>query len=277
MTSYTYIIKINIKKEMELVIKMQKDNEYYLYRNIYDTIILCNSDEQMFKEFKEYVIHNITVINKIINTDMDKMTDEEFWKFINIVLDIDFKDKDYLKMVSLMKGKKFDHFDEIWSTMTFKSTKSEGHGHDFSWWEAEFQRGFKCVVSEKLEIDSSKPYTVSEIKKMIASNDLVLIADLEEDLEFTEPKFKREKIQDFPLLSLYISINSELFPYAVQIARKKVTKKKVLKVMAKVVEDLQEDIELLLNFNFSYKSQCEDWYENSGMKLLLQRVTENKK
>lgn len=263
-------------------------NEYEFLDDIEDLNDGTYDPDEMVEKFKDCVANNIRVINKIINADIDKMTDEEFWDFINKAFDVNFKQKHYLKMISLLKGKKFNCFSEIWSTMTFTATKTEGRGHDFSWYETKFQQGFKVAVSKGLSIDDGKAYSVEEIKQLIASNDLVLIDDSQRDLQFTSPNFEEEPFQELPMLKghyneffdlLEFNVEgSELFPHAIQVVREKYTKKKILKKMASKIEELQAEINQFLQVNSSnyYKESvgqpCKNWFEESSMKLSLQAL-----
>lgn len=244
------------------------------------------SNESNFKTFKEEIEKHLNIIKRVLDSDIDKLTDDEFFNLLMGTYSITLDTEDYLKLLSKKYHKKYIFVGEIPTTMTFTGRATEGHGRSFSWWPQLYQVGYDAAISRDMDYEYNKVYTKEEVNKLVSDKSVVLLTENHkpvDNIDFKEETFTPFSINDkFNIdgntLSGFTLNNYNLY---IKYLKRKFTKKKILMDIKKYAIDLQKDIDSvtkLSNQNDSLYSEltklCNDWYESSEAKnkfLLLQR------
>lgn len=242
------------------------------------------SEKDIFNMFKEKVHKYINTVNSIVNTDFEKLSDEEFYDLLCNLYSINLTEMDYLKILSQVNNKKYNRFTEIGTYMTFPGTVTEGHGHDFSWWEQLYQVKYIIAVSEDINIEYDSIFSKEDIKSMIENKNIVIVNNTSVPLDLhNNPNFKQEEVETLPSIHLNFSrtfdefdgtISKKFnFPIVASMLRRKFTKKKVLDDMRNYIDKLQAQINEVLSY-FQHNQSvyieifklCSTWFENSEEK-----------
>ena len=236
-------------------------------------------------QFKEAIKRIVDYIYRIINIDLEKMNDKEFYDLIKYFYYIKLDENDYLEMISRKNNCKYTKIVTIPTTMVFDEMVEEGHRKSFSYWKQHFQVYLQVTTNLDI-ISSNHVYTVEEIKKLLLDKSIVVVSkearDLNKKLEFEEDYISIMK--DIPSLDIYIDDmysmhelsskfivnNFELF---IELLRSKFTKKKILRDMKKCLITMQEEMEEVFKYtdrNYGdytlIAKLCKKWFDESEEK-----------
>lgn len=245
------------------------------FENIYDYLYRINNDE-IIERFKIIVNEYFNIINKLLEVDIDDLSDEDFYKLLTKFYDINLDSDDYLEILSQYNDKKYVNYGIIPTNMTFYDIVSEGHGKNFSWWEEELQACYHVAYSDNFKIDMDRLYTKDEIKELVSNKEIVILK--EEDIPLTyNDNFTYDKYEFIPSLNIDISYYSNNmsqflinnFNLFGKILRKNFTNKKILSDIKKSMYVFKKEIEEVILYLKSDKlinSQvgiaCENWFDS---------------
>ena len=277
---------MNIDKKS---ITLTEDTYAYIYRT---------SGQEIFETFRDALKKYINIIDDLVNNDLRKLSDEEFYDLLCKVYSISLTEEDYLKILSKKYNKKYNRFTEIGTFMTFNDIATEGHGRDFSWWEQLYQVRYIAAVSEDTEIEYDSVLRKKDIKKMVEDRSIVIVEiksrPINNKLNINE---KFENIPSIKLNCCYSNVpygrmtssiyKDDNFSIVISMLRKKFTKKRILKDMKDYIEELRTEMEIVLsNSQQGYPCSevsklCNEWYDKSEEKekinILQRKVNENEK
>ena len=254
-----------------LRIKLTEDTYSYIGRN---------PNKKNAETFKTSLQKYINLIRELIDTDFNKLTDQEFYKLLSKVYYIALDMDDYLKMISMYNDKKYTSYYRIPTAMTFKDIETEGHGKDFDWWEQLYQVYYVVVVTKEFNFDYNKTYTKEEIKHLVATKEIALLTREQEPINHKR-KNTQEEYEEIPTLDIdikgygdniteFVINNYHLFG---KLLRRKYTKKAILKDMKKMISNLNSEIEEIFSrtkskdYNYSKTAKlCQEWFETSPEK-----------
>lgn len=232
------------------------------------------SENENAAEFEKTIKKKVSFIKKIVEIDFKEMSDENFYDLLTEIYSITLTDSDYLDIISRINNKKYTHFSEIDTQMTFNETAAEGHGRDFSWCQQLYQIRYLIAVAENVNLSLYPTLSKNEIKKLIADKSIVLLQKKAKPLN-KKPDFTKEKLEKLPMIHCgrygYV-IKDEYFHYTVSLLREKFTKGIVLKDIRTIFDDLQDKINIILQGKYSdhehskIANLCNDWYKNSDEK-----------
>lgn len=268
---------MNIDKKS---ITLTEDTYAYIYRA---------SEQEIFETFRNTLKKYINIINDLVNQDLKKLSDEQFYDLLCKVYSISLTDEDYLKILSKRNNKEYNRFTEIGTFMTFTDTASEGHGRDFSWWKQLYQVRYIIAISEDAEIEYDSVLRKKDIKKMVDDKSIVIV---ERKARPINNKLNiNETIENIPSIKLNCSYSNgtygrmsgsiykdDNFPIVISMLRRKFTEKRILKDMKSYVEELQDEMEIVLSqsqhgYPYSEISKlCNEWYEKSEEKEKLKSL-----
>ena len=240
------------------------------------------SDEENVLRFKKFLQEYISILNEVIVSDFDKLSDKDLYKLLSKIYSISLSEKDYLKMLSMYNNKKYTSIYRIPTKMTFKSLATEGHGRSFDWWDQLYQVYYVVAASDTFKFDYNKTYSKSEIKKLSSDKTIVLLNKVDKTVDYID--FTQQRYEEIPTLGINnFSDNSEFildnFNLFGKLLRIKFKKRKVLKDVKIIVDALNEDIDDVLSpakskYSIYYESakDCKKWYDLSKEKKDYQDI-----
>ena len=148
-----------------------------------------------YSEF-DYAISEIENIHKsfilLLSKDYKCITDEEYYNIINQFYDITFFKSDILKILSIIDKVNYDKYQWLKTRVIFTTLVTEGHGRDFSFWNATRQLMLELITPDGLVIDKKHDYSSEEIKEIFNNYKVYLFDYSNKDLGI-EPKLPFEK------------------------------------------------------------------------------------
>lgn len=264
-------------------------NRITLYEDTYEYVGVVGS-EKNFEKFKIKMENYIDIINKLINLDIKKLSDQDFYELLKHIYCIGLNKEDIIEILSKKNKKKYFNTYNINTTMTFEGIFEDGYSRDYSYCKQLFQICFNVIVSEKLYKNDSRrlcnshlnPYTKDEINKMLDNNDIIIMKELVNPIINKDLiNFKQESETIFPSLNIdfedrlisYKLVNSKFmqdnFELFVEMVRRIFTKKRILKDIKIYVEELQDDIDAIFMGKYDcleITELCKNWYYTSEIK-----------
>ena len=268
-------MEVNKKNDMQII--RLRENTFW---NV------DGNKEENFKIFKELLKDYIIRLKTIVESDFDKLSDQELYAMLNDVYDIQLDENDYLSMLSKYNNKRYVDFNILPTTMFFKSVKSEGHGKSLDMWEQLYQVCYLAAISDKFECDYNKIYTKEEIKELVDNKTVILLKRKDKEADHYG-NFSQDDLELLPTLdvdikdcsdnlSKFVLNNINLFG---QLLRKQFTKKRVLKDIKEIIEDLDYDIndvfDEIESDDLDYSDiamACKEWYDSSKEKEDYQEI-----
>lgn len=250
-----------------------------------------NGDE-VLKIFKKRLTEKIDLVNKLIDTDYDSLTNEEYYYLIRNIFDIILKEQDFLAYISKMRKKEYSYFCTIPTSMTFSEYKSEGKGINSSFWKQTYQVFVEVAVSDKTNLDSKKKYSKEEIRNMYLANQITVLDYESMELE----KFMKdmENFDEYPtpiykLAKKIIPNNEEYkneFDFYMNALRRKVNKEFIMGELRKYVEELNVELydifisSSMLDEYGKVAKKCKKWFKennkNDDLNNLSKRLSKRK-
>lgn len=239
------------------------------------------------KVFQENIKKEIMMINRLLNSNLEKLSNRDFYNLISEFYDVTLEEDDYLDIISKMYNKKFTKFVEIGTYMTFEDIKSEKYGRKSDWWRQLYQIKYIVVVSEDIDIKPDSIFKKADIKKLIKNNKIVIIE--RKTVAINEKLKYNEKPVAFPMTKFNCSYSddgmygniedNEYFPVIISILRKKFTKEKIIIDMKNYLRDLQLQINTILSSNLDNSFHTDtshtfsNWFNNSKEKEQIKRLS----
>lgn len=268
-------------------ITLTEDTYAYIYRA---------SEQEIFETFRDTLKKYINIIDDLVNQDLKKLSDEEFYDLLRKVYSISLTEEDYLKILSKRNNKKYNIFTEIGTFMTFTDTATEGHGRDFSWWKQLYQVRYIIAVSEDTEIEYDSVLRKNDIKKMVEDKSIVIIE--RKTRQINNKLNINETVENIPSIKLNCSYSNGIygrmtgsiykddnFPIVISMLRRKFTKKRILKDMKDYIEELEEEMKIVLSHSqsgYAYNEVsrlCNEWYgkskEKEKLNILQRKINGN--
>lgn len=254
-----------------------------LARDTYECIGL-SSDPENALIFKTKIKEYISILNEIIESNFDRLTDKNLYELLSKIYCISFDEMDYLKILSKHNNKKYTHIHKLPTTMVFSDIATEGHGKSFDWWNEFYQVYYVAATSDQFKFDHNKTYSKKEIKKLLSDKSIVVLKcdkkEIDDNQNFVQEDY--EPISPLNINSENYIDNASTFisdNYGGKLIRKKLTKKVVLKDIKKIINILNNEIEDILS---NAKSQdpyylgtsiiCKEWFESSEEKKKYQNI-----
>ena len=239
-----------------------------------------SSDEENAFQFEREVKNYISTIKEIVEIDFSRLTDRELYELLTKIYNISLDDKDYLEILSKRYNKEYTHFYRIPTTFTFYDIKQEGHGTNFSWWQQLYQIYYNVAATGDVNFDYNKIYNKEEIKELVDSNNIILLKQESEEI-IDNQEFPKEEYEELAVLNIdindygnnisqFIINNYQLFG---KLLRENFPKKKVLSDMKKLINDLQDDMDVLFYYvnsidilYYNMARICKEWFDTSDDK-----------
>lgn len=202
-----------------------------------DTLNDINSNNINTNLFIERINDYLERANVLINNKMDDMTPEELYVSLREVFDIYFEPHDYLRVLSLKNKKHYSNFVNI------KTNMYDEYGYNVS---------YLCAKTHKAECENNDTLSVDQLRKLTNSEELIA---LRPKFEKVDRKGKHEKYESF--IYDYINVNdgfiendSELYPYAALLLKKKTVVKYVLYDLKLYVDEVLHQIREITKLSF---------------------------
>lgn len=259
-------------------------NRESLGEDIYSLFGTTN-DEEILEFFKKKLTEKLELINRMINTDYDKLTNEEYYYLLRNLYGIKLEERDFLAYISKIRNKKYTSFYTIPTTMIFKDYKSEGKGINYSYWKQPYQVFVKVAISEGTKIESKKNYSKVDIRNMHLANKITVldyesmevedfVRDMEEFDEYPAPPNKLAK-RIVPHNEEY----KEEFDFYMEAIRRTVNKNFIMRNLRKYVEELNEelyDIFIYSSMSYGYgevAKKCKEWFKENNISDSLNDIS----
>ena len=244
------------------------------------------SNEANVEKFKTELQKYIKILNKVIDSAFDKLTDKELYELLSEVYGISLDEEDYLKMLSMYNNKKYTFVYRIPTTMTFNGTVNEGHGRNFDCWKQLHQIYYFAAVSDMFKFDNNKIYSKEEIKKNVSDKSIILLKQeaeaIDDNINFISEEFEQIPSLDIDInsysdnISKFVLDNYSLFGL---LLRKRFTKSIVLNDMRKMLNVITEEIQDVFSEiksndpDYSETARlCKEWYDTSTEKVEYQGI-----
>lgn len=254
------------------------DNTYACANNL--------SNTENITKFKKQVRKYISILNKIIEADFDKITDKNLYNLLTKVYSIKLTEEDYLEMFSISNGKKYSKIRQIPTTQTFYERNAIGHGNCFDWNIQLYQIFYVVAISDEMKFDYNKTYSKAEIKKLASEKTIVILKEktmpIEENTNFNQEKYEVMPSLDIEIksseynISNYVMKNFSLFG---NLLRKEFKKKNVLKDIKELLDAIQNDMERIFSHTDSQDwcyaqiaTRCKNWFDSSNEKCEYQNL-----
>lgn len=259
-----------------------EDINYWSYENLFDRVFEI-SDNEILDMFKKEINNNLNFINSLLNTDLKKMSNEDYYNLIKNIYNISLEDKDYLKIISKKMNKNCVRFSTINTTMTFTGIATEGRGRSFDHWDQLYQIKYDVAEFEDCKLKFNETLSKDKLRKMLDKKKIILIERHTVPIG-DEPDFIEEKEEEFPVTWKcrgYEIENSEKeeFDIIVDLIRKKITKKRILEDLKGYIEELKDEINYAISFNcesdypfYNISKLCNEWYNSSEEKEKLKEL-----
>ena len=234
--------------------------------------------EENVETFKTKIQEYINILKELVESDLDKLNDKKLYELLSNIYDITLDEEDYLKMFSKYNNKKYTFIHRIPTTMTLTRRTAQGHGRSFDWWNQLYQVYYLVATSDTFEFDYNKTYSKEEIKKIISDKSIVILKQEEVAINGNQ-NFVKESYEPIPTLDIDIKNYSDnmsqfiLNNYSLfgELLRKKFTKHTVLKDVKKIIDDLNQDMQVIFS-TAQLKEQlysdiaiiCKEWFESSA-------------
>lgn len=145
-----------------------------LARDTYECVGL-SSDSVNAQIFKNKIKEYISMLDEIIESNFDKLTNKELYELLSKIYCISFDEMDYLKMLSKHNNKQYTYIHKLPTTMVFSDIATEGHGKGFDWWNEFYQVYYVAATSDQFKFDYNKTYSKKEIKELLADKSIVVL------------------------------------------------------------------------------------------------------
>ena len=249
------------------------------------SLIGTSDEEDILETFKKKLQEEIDYVNKLINTDYDKLSNVDFYYLIRDLYSITLTERDFLNFISKKRNKEYTYFKIIPTTMVFNDYKSEGKGKNFSYWKQPYQIFVDVALAEDANIDSKKNYSSIDIKNMYDKNKITVLEY--DSIELEEYISDIEELEEYPAPELKLAKSiipdnddyKEEFDFYISALRRKLTKKFVLNDLYKYVEDLNEElynIFLFSSMSYGYgllSNRCKEWFKTTSIGDELNGIT----
>ena len=271
----------NIQLVEGIIMEINKKNEMQIIRLHENTFWNVDGNtEENLKIFKELLRDYIIKLKKIVESDFDKLFDQELYTILNDVYDIQLDQNDYLFMLSKYNGKRYVDFNLLPTTMFFKSVKSEGHGKSLDMWEQLYQVCYLVAISDTFECDYNKIYSKEEIKELVDNKTIILLKRKDKEADYYG-SFAQGDYEQIPTLGIDVSDYTDNLNQFVldnfnlfgELLRKKFTKARVLKDIKEIIEEFDCDINDVFDeidsddLDYSDIARvCKEWYDSSEEK-----------
>ena len=233
--------------------------------------------EESVTSFKNFIKNILDIANDLTYTNLDTLSDTEYYNLVKRFYNIYFNEKDYLQILKHRNHKEY-------RLMEFKTnmTYTDYSGQTADYWKTLYQRRYLAAVSQNVELEANDIFPVTLLKAWMNTKDIILIKETDKPIENLD--FFYEKAQNLPLVSFYELEASSMKPegmdfhFFISKLRKKITKKKVLTDVKELLLELQNDLQTFLsdpNFPQGYEEERQEirkWYKGSIEKQKMARI-----
>lgn len=242
-------------------------------------------EDQILEVFKKKLKEKIDYINDLINVDLDKLTNVEFYYLIRRLYGITLEEKDFLAFVSKKRNKEYTMFKTIPTTMVFQDYKKEGTGSSFDYWKQPYQIFIEAALSHDTKLDSKKNYTSTDIKNMSENNEITVLDY--QSLELEDYISDIEILEEYPVKELKLAKSivpnneeyKDEFDYYMTAIRRVVNKPFILRDLRKYVKELNDelyDVFIYSSMSFGYgeiAKKCKEWFKQENISDELKNIS----
>ena len=250
-------------------------------KKVIDLFSEINMEERV-KSFKTAIKNILDMAHDLTYTDLDDLSDTEYYNLVKRFYNIYFTEKDYLKILNRRNHKEYRLMD-FKTNMTYTDYIKEKSGSTTDYWKGLYQRSQLAAVSQNVELEANDIFPVVLLKNFITTMDIILIKETDKEIE-EDLDFSSEEAQNLPLIPFYELEASAMKPegtdfhFFISKLRKKITKKKILADIKKLLLELQNDIQAFLNdpnFPQAYeeeRKEIREWYKGAIEKQKMTRI-----
>lgn len=227
--------------------------------------------------FKKELNSYLDKISSIVDTDIDSLSDLDFYELIGDIYKYNFSLSDFFKLFSQKYGKKFVRLDEIRTNMFTTVIETSGHGRSFDWWEQQKEVNYLIAVDKSTLIDHNKLYSKVEIENLLFNKSILLLHAKFCDFKYWEKNGRYVDFEPIPLSEDFdadkpANIMGSNFIYAnfelvVSFLRKRFPKRVILKDLKMYLIDLLNQLDEVFSYSeYGINVRCLNWYNSSSAK-----------
>lgn len=210
----------------------------------------------------------------------DKLDNMEYASMIASIFTYYFDAVDYLKIFSLRTGKHFKEYRLIKTKMLLNVAVRRDGTDTFDMVEAIV--GFNVAYSEESKLKPGHHYSKEELKKLMASGDIVLLS--EQYFEPDNSHFKVDDYENFPITEVYniTKYDSPYYMTTIEYMRQNISKVFLTKGLNTFGNNIVSSIEEIKNnpnhifFEEKYADACLEAMEEKGQIRKLTRFISKK-
>jgi hypothetical protein len=250
------------------------------------TVKRCTLLEETYKtgnkeDFQKGIEGYVNLLNELTKTDLDSLTNKEYYDLLSKFYTIRFEGEDFLKAFSVHNNKKYTGFEEIKTDMVIQEKSKEGFGNYVAWSNKKQKVSYIAAVSDiNTKSDPNREYTKAEIKELVDSNDIVIVNVKKTDI----PKLadNSEEYEAFPVVDIN-GIESDFFkaniPLFGRMLREEITEEKLRNDIIKFLNELNFQLRTVTIFNKGIyqktNEECKKWWIQSPLKEEYDNIEED--
>ena len=152
-------------------------------------------------------------------------------------------DYDYQHILELAYNKKFPGKAVIMTTMHDITTKTEGHGRSFDYFEEEIGINLKIYYTENANINLDHVYTIAEIEELLDENKVLIMYEEERKLGSEDEEYQSEKYQEFEsIYDDFLKTTGAYYPYTLKYIYNSIPKRKLLSLFKEHLQHINTEI-----------------------------------
>lgn len=178
------------------------------------------------QKFIKYINEHLDKANDLLNCKIEGLNELELYKKLKEIFSFTIEKKDYLKALSMMHNKHYTSFININTNMY------DNNGENITYQAV--------AISSKIYLNGST-LDLNSLRKLTQKEEILLIKKITVDSNKKEPykeKYENHQFIELDINESSLNENSELFPYFIEILKKEILVKDILRDIKLYIDEL---------------------------------------
>lgn len=119
---------------------------------------------------------DLEAINALIENDLDKISDKDFYCLISRFFTVNFTIKELLNVISRVNNAYYDKIELLNTRETFEIHRSYGHGKDLDYLTNKYQVNWVVATARNFRLNPKYNYSQEEINSMEANKQIAILS-----------------------------------------------------------------------------------------------------
>ena len=240
--------------------------------------------EDYLSKFQRIMQRYVDILSMLSKDELSLLNNNEIYALFNQFYKISLDQNDYLYAFSRFNGKNYTSFSQIDTDMVLIEKSQGGFGNGVIWSEKKQSIKYLVMASNNIQIDPNKKYTKAEIKRMLDSQDIIIVDVIMN--EISRLPYEYESYEELPMLgddnnlNEFMISNISLFG---SMLRDKISPDIIKRDIAIFMRDMDYQLDTITIYNQGiYKDineECKKWWINSSLKneydMIHEKVNRN--